>query len=437
MKVLVINSGSSSLKFRLYDMPAETLLARGLIERIGQSGSKLVLTYEAALPAEIAALPAADPTRQAWEAGKRQHSIEQDIANHGAALEIMLSLLTNPKQGILKSLKEIDAVGHRAVLGGQEISESVIVDENVIKVMEDYSDLVPLHNPPNIKGMQACLDNLPGVPNVAVFDTAFHQSLPEHAYIYPIPYKYYEQNRIRRYGFHGTSHRYVSMRAAELLGRPLSELALITVHMGNGSSIAAVKNGKSIDTSLGFSPTTGLPMGTRCGDIDCVILTYLQEKLGMEPEQLDKMVYKESGLLGICGYSDMRDVEEHALAGDKRAMLAMRILSYMTRKYIGSYVAAMNALDAVVFTAGIGENDHPLRAMILRNMEFLGIELDEEVNKRMIRGAEGFINSPQSRVKALVIPTNEELLIARDAVEVVEKNVRYVPKAKASISVGA
>jgi acetate kinase len=425
MKVLVVNSGSSSLKFRIYEMPAETVLVRGIIERIGQAGSRLVLTYESACPAEMTQDMAKQ--RRAEEAGKLQHVVEQDIPDHGAALELMLGVLTDANKGILSSLKEIEAVGHRAVLGGKEITESVIVDENVIRIMEEYSDIVPLHNPPNIKGMRACLDKLPGVPNVAVFDTAFHQTMPDYAYMYAIPYKLYEKYRVRRYGFHGTSHRYVSMRAAELMGRPQSELEMVTLHMGNGSSVCAVKYGKSIDTSMGFSPTTGIPMGTRTGDIDPIIVTYLQGKLGMTKEQIDSLMNKESGLIGISGYSDMRDIEEHAKAREQLPELAMRIVSYAARKYIGAYATAMGALDAIVFTAGIGENDALLRAMILNDLEFLGVQVDELANQQMIRGAEGFISTPQSRVKVLVVPTNEELLIARDAVDVVEKNVRYVP----------
>ena len=426
MKVLVINSGSSSLKFRVYDMPDETLLVRGMIERIGLPGSRIVLTYEAAHPAEENGAPAG-PQRRKEETGKLQYTVEGDIKDHGEALEAMLDLLIDPKKGILGSLKEIDIVGHRAVHGGKEITYSVIIDECVIKVMEDYSDMAPLHNPPNLKGMHACLDKLPGVPNVAVFDTAFHQTMPDYAYMYAIPYKIYENYKVRRYGFHGTSHRYVSQRAAELMERPISELEMVTLHLGNGSSVCAVKYGKSIDTSMGFSPTTGIPMGTRTGDIDPIVVTYLQGKLKMSKEEIDALMNKESGLIGISGYSDMRDVEQHAMAREQLPVLAMRIMSYAARKYIGAYATAMGALDAIVFTAGIGENDPLLRSMILSDLEFLGVQVDELLNQQMVRGAEGLICTPQSRVKVAVIPTNEELMIARDAVEAVARNTRYSP----------
>lgn len=427
MKVLVINSGSSSLKFRVYEMPQESVLARGVIERIGLEGSRLVLTYEDARPREKRIEDREDVGRRKEEHGKLQHVVERGIADHGEALEIMLDVLTDDKKGILTSLKEIDAVGHRAVHGGKEITQSVLIDDKVIKVMEDYSDMAPLHNPPNIKGMRACLDKLPGVPNVAVFDTAFHQTMPDYAYMYAIPYKIYEQYKVRRYGFHGTSHRYVSHRAAKLMERPIKDLEIVTLHLGNGSSVCAVKYGKSVDTSMGFSPTTGIPMGTRTGDIDPIVVTYLQGKLKMSKEEIDALMNKESGLIGISGYSDMRDVEQHAMAREQLPVLAIRIMSYAARKYIGAYATAMGALDAIVFTAGIGENDPLLRSMILSDLEFLGVQVDELANQQMVRGAEGMISTPQSRVKVLVVPTNEELLIARDTVEAVTDGARYEP----------
>jgi len=396
MIVLVFNSGSSSLKYRIYDMPEEKLLANGLVERIGLEGGKLIHKY-----------------------GDKEHVIEQEIPDHGVAIELVVAAITDPEHGVVKDLSEIQAAGHRVVHGGEKFSASALVDDDVIKAIEEYSEMAPLHNPPNLKGIMACQDKMPGVPNVAVFDTSFHQSMPDYAYMYAIPYKFYEKYKIRRYGFHGTSHRYVTHRTAEMLDRPMRHLELVSCHLGNGSSICAIKYGRSIDTSLGFGTISGIPMGTRTGDIDPCVITYLQRKLELDRESLDELIYKQSGLKGVSGYSDMRDVEEHALLHERLPALAMRIMAYSTRKYIGAYAVAMGHLDAIVFTAGIGENDALLRSLVLSDMEFLGVEIDELANQSVVRGQEAVISKPDSRVKVLVVPTNEELMIARDTCELV------------------
>ncbi|MBN2082813.1 acetate kinase [bacterium] len=395
MYVLVLNSGSSSLKYRVYEMPSEKLLAKGLVERIGLDEGRLI-----------------------HQNGGDKHVVEQAIPDHGVAIELVVAALTDAGHGVIGSLDEIEAAGHRVVHGGDSFAQSVLIDGDVIRAIEENSEMAPLHNPPNLSGIYACQAKMPNVPNVAVFDTAFHQTMPDYAYTYAIPYKFYEEYKIRRYGFHGTSHRYVAHRAAELIERPLKHLEMVTCHLGNGSSICAVKYGKSIDTSLGFGTVTGIPMGTRTGDIDPCVITYLQRKLDLNKEEMDELIYKQSGLKGLSGYSDMRDVEEHALAEEKHSMLAMRIMAYSTRKYIGAYAAAMGFIDAIVFTAGIGENDPLLRSMVLNDLEFLGVQVDELANQAAVRGKEAEISTPGSRVKVLVIPTNEELMIARDTVEV-------------------
>lgn len=395
MKVLVLNSGSSSLKYRVYEMPDEQLLAKGLVERIGIDQGRLI-----------------------HERNGDKHIVEQEIPDHAVAIDLVISAVTSPQHGVVKSLDEIEAVGHRVVHGGERATKSMLVDDEVIAAIEEYAEMAPLHNPPNLKGILACQQKMPGVPNVAVFDTAFHQTMPDYAYMYAIPYKFYEKYRVRRYGFHGTSHRYVAQRAAQLIDRPLRHLELVTCHLGNGSSICAVKYGRSIDTSLGFGTTAGVPMGTRTGDIDPVVIMYLQRKLGLSREELDELIYKKSGLKGVSGYSDMRDVEEHALHQERLPVLAMRILSYSTRKYIGAYAAAMGHLDGIVFTGGIGENDALLRSLVLNDLEFLGVEVDELANQAAVGGKEAMICKPESRSKVLVVPTNEELMIARDAMKV-------------------
>ncbi len=395
MKILVLNSGSSSLKYRVYDMPGEKLLAKGLVERIGLDIGKITHCK-----------------------GDDKFPVEQTIPDHKVAINAVLGLLTDPKQGVLKHIDEIAAFGHRVVHGGDKFSDSVLVTDNVKDAITEFADMAPLHNPPNLFGIEACEHILPNVPNIAVFDTAFHQTMPDYAYMYAIPYHFFEKYKVRRYGFHGTSHRFVALRAAELMGYPIERSEMVTCHLGNGSSICAIKYGKSVDTSLGFGTISGIPMGTRTGDIDPTIITYLQRKCSLSKEELEEIMYKHSGLLGVSGYSDMRDVVEHALKMESMSMLAMRIMAYSTRKYIGSYAAAMGNVDAIVFTAGIGENDSLLRSLVLDGLEFLGAEMDELKNQVTVGGKEGEISVDNSRVKVYVIPTNEELMIARDTVAV-------------------
>jgi len=401
VKVLVINSGSSSVKYQLIDMEGEEVLCRGIAERIGLHGSRIVHRI----------------------AGEK-HIIEKDLPNHEVALQEVLKVLTDEKLGAIKDLSEINAVGHRVVHGGEKFASSVLIDEEVMKVLEENVDLAPLHNPPNIMGIRAIQKLLPGVPNVAVFDTAFHQSMPKKAYLYAIPMELYEKHGIRRYGFHGTSHRYVSRRAAEILGKPYESLKIITAHLGNGASIAAVMYGKSVDTSMGFTPLEGLVMGTRSGDIDPAIVIHLQKKLGMSADEVYNLLNKKSGVLGIYGKSsDMRDIEEAALEGDEIARLALDIYEYRIAKYIGAYAAAMNGVDVIVFTAGVGENSPLIREEICeRYLTYLGVKIDKGEND--IRGEERIISTPDSKVTVMVIPTNEELVIARDTKEIVEKGIK-------------
>ncbi|NNG66182.1 acetate kinase [Caldanaerobacter subterraneus] len=398
MKILVMNCGSSSLKYQLLDMENNKVLAKGLAERIGISDS--LLTHQAE--------------------GKEKVKIQRDMKNHKEAIQLVLEVLVDKEIGVIKDMKEIDAVGHRVVHGGEYFTDSVLIDDEVIKKLEDCIDLAPLHNPANIEGIKACQQIMPGVPMVAVFDTAFHQTMPDYAYIYPIPYEYYEKHRIRRYGFHGTSHKYVSMRAAEILGRPIEELKIVTCHLGNGASITAVKNGKSIDTSMGFTPLEGLAMGTRSGSIDPSIVTFLMEKEGLTAHQVVDILNKKSGVYGISGISnDFRDIENAAFnEGNKRAMLALKVFAYIAKKTIGAYAAAMGGVDAIVFTAGVGENGPEMREFILEGLEFLGFTLDKEKNR--VRGKEAIISTEDSRVKVMVIPTNEEYMIAKDTEKLVK-----------------
>ncbi|AVX20939.1 MULTISPECIES: acetate/propionate family kinase [Carboxydocella] len=386
MNVLVINCGSSSLKYQLFDMAKETVLAKGLVERIGLEGS--CLTHRV---------------------GEDKTVIEQNIPDHQAAISLVLEQV--------RGLGEIKAVGHRVVHGGEKFSASTVIDAEVLKAIEECVELAPLHNPPNIIGIKACQALLPGVPQVAVFDTAFHQTMPPKAYIYSLPYEYYEKYRIRRYGFHGTSHRYVAQRAAQLLGKPLDQLKLITCHLGNGASITAIDGGKSVATSMGFTPLEGLTMGTRSGDIDPAIVSYIMEKENLTAEQVTGILNKKSGVLGISGVSsDFRDLEAAAARGHERARLALEIFCYDVKKYIGAYLAVLNGVDAIVFTAGLGENSSVVREMVCRDLEALGIAIDAEKNQ--VRGQEADISAPSARVKVLVVPTNEELMIARDTVAV-------------------
>ena len=391
MKILVINCGSSSLKYQLIDMETEELMAKGLVERIGIEGSRI--KHETI--------------------GKEKKTIETAMQDHKRALELVMESLTNEEYGAIKSLDEIDAVGHRVVHGGEDFAKSVIIDEKVLKGIEDNVEIAPLHNPPNIMGIKACQRLLPNVKQVAVFDTAFHQTMPRESYIYALPYEYYEKYKIRRFGFHGTSHKYITNRAAEMLGKDVNEVNLITCHLGNGSSICAVKNGKSIDTSMGFTPLEGLAMGTRCGDLDPAILPFLMEKENLSAEELNTLMNKKSGVLGISGVSsDFRDIETARDEGNERAKLALDIFEKRVRGYIGSYMTELDHVDGIVFTAGVGENSVEMRESIVNGLSSLGIKIDPERNN--VRGEDKLISSDDSSIKVLVIPTNEELMIARD-----------------------
>lgn len=371
-------------------MTSEVVLAKGLVERIGLEGSCLILEIP----------------------GREKIKKERNFANHEVAINAVLSELTLEEYGILKDLNEIKAIGHRIVHGGEKFSGSVVITEEVLKTVEECVELAPLHNPPNILGIKACQKLLPHTPQVGVFDTAFHQTMPKYAYLYGVPYQWYEKYGIRRYGFHGTSHKYVSKRAAEILGEPLESLKIITCHLGNGSSVAAVKEGKSIDTSMGFTPLEGLMMGTRSGSIDPAIITFIQEKEGLKASEVNNLLNKKSGVLGISGYSDFRDIEERAMTGDEKAKLALDMFCYQVAKYIGAYAAAMNGVDAIVFTAGVGENSDIVRKGVVQYLGYLGTTLDKEKNK--VRGKEAIISTKDSKVKILVVPTNEELMIARE-----------------------
>lgn len=397
MKVLVINCGSSSLKYQLIDMDNEEVLAKGLAERIGIEGS--VLTHK--------------------PEGKDKVVIEKPMPDHKEAVKLVLEALVDKNHGVISDMSQISAVGHRVVHAGEKYSGSVLIDDNVIKALKECTALAPLHNPPNIIGIDACEALMPNVPMVGVFDTAFHQTMPDYAYMYAIPYEYYEKYGIRRYGFHGTSHRYVSKIAAQMLGKPYDQAKIITCHLGNGSSLAAVKNGKSIDTSMGFTPLEGLVMGTRSGDLDPAIINYLASQTGMSVKEIDNVLNKKSGFLGLSGISsDSRDLEEAAESGNKRAQLALNVFYYRIKKYIGAYAAAMGGVDAVVFTAGIGENSRVAREHICEGLEFLGIKIDKAKNN--IRGKRVDISTEDSTVKVFIIPTDEELTIARDTREIVE-----------------
>lgn len=396
MKILVINCGSSSLKYQLVDMKNESVMAKGLVERIGITGS--VLTHR--------------------PEGADKVVIEHPMKDHKDAIKLVLDALVDSKHGVLKEMSDISAVGHRVVHGGEKYSASVLIDDDVMKALDECTHLAPLHNPPNIIGINACRSLMPNTPMVAVFDTAFHQTMPQYAYMYAIPYELYEKHGIRRYGFHGTSHRYVSRMAADMLKKDLKDCRIITCHLGNGASIAAVKNGETIDTSMGFTPLEGLVMGTRCGDMDPAIVTFLQNEGGMSAKDVDSLMNKKSGVLGLSGVSsDFRDIENAAAEGNTRAQLALDVFHYRVRKYIGSYAAAMGGVDAIVFTAGLGENSPETRYEVCRGLEFLGIEINEEKNK--VRGKLTDISADNTDVKVFLIPTNEELMIARDTKEIV------------------
>jgi acetate kinase len=394
MKVLVINCGSSSLKYQLFNMDTEDALAQGLVERIGLEGA--CLKHETP--------------------GTDKKVIEKPMENHRVALKSVLDALVNEEYGAIESLDEIDAVGHRVVHAGEKYSESVVITEDVMDALRDCIELAPLHNPPNIMGIEAIQELLPNVKNIGVFDTAFHQTIPKEAYIYPLPYEYYEKYGVRKYGFHGTSHRYVSKRASEMMGKDIKDLKLITCHLGNGASLAAVKNGKSVATSMGFTPLEGLVMGTRCGDLDPAIVTFIMNKENLSPGEMDTVMNKKSGVLGISGVSsDFRDIEDAAAEGNERAQLALNAFDLRVKKYIAAYAAVMGGVDGIVFTAGLGENSADNREAIMEGLEFMGAKLDTEKNN--VRGKETFINTDESKVKIMVIPTNEELMIARDTKE--------------------
>ncbi len=397
MKILVINCGSSSLKYQCIDMNGEKLLASGLVERIGIEGSKL--THK--------------------KPGMDKKIIEEPMSDHKVALNHVLAALKDENYGVIKSVEELDAVGHRVVHAGEKYACSVLINEDVVNALKECSSLAPLHNPPNIMGIEAMQELLPNTPMVGVFDTAFHQTMSPEEYIYAIDYKYYEKYGVRRYGFHGTSHRYVSMRAAEILGKDIKDLKIVTCHLGNGASIAAVDGGKSVATTMGFTPLEGLVMGTRCGDIDPAIVTFLMANEGFDIKAMDTELNKKSGVLGVSGISsDFRDIDAAAKEGNKRAKLAIQVFNHRVKKHIGSHSAAMGGVDAIVFTAGLGENSPTNREAICKDLGYLGVEFDSEANKS--RGEERIISKENSKVKVLVVPTNEELMIARDTKQLID-----------------
>ena len=398
MKVLVINAGSSSLKYQLIDMDNITVLAKGLCERIGIDGSNLQHKNIAKGITE---------------------KIEDKMESHADAIRMVLSALTNEEYGVISSMDEIDAVGHRVVHGSEFFADSCVIDGKVMEALKMCIPVAPLHNPPNITGIEACEKIMPGVPQIAVFDTAFHQTMPAKAYMYALPYKYYEKHKIRKFGFHGTSHKYVSVEAAKMLGKPIEELKLITCHLGNGSSVSAVKNGKCVDTSMGFTPLDGVVMGTRTGSMDPAVVTFLMDNENMTAKEVNNVMNKESGVFGISGISsDFRDLSAAADEGNERASLALDMFAYSVTKLIGSYAAAMGGVDAVIFTAGIGENDSAIREQIVADLGFMGIKINPELNKT--RGQAIDVTAADATVKTLVIPTNEELMIALDTKRLVE-----------------
>ena len=399
MNILVINCGSSSLKFQLINAESEEVLAKGLCERIGIDGR---LTYQ--------------------PAGGEKEISEKAMPTHTEAIQFVIDALTNEKTGVVKSLSEIEAVGHRIVHGGEKFASSVVITEEVKKAVEECNDLAPLHNPANLIGVEACEKLMPGTPMVAVFDTAFHQTMPEKAYMYGLPYEYYEKYKVRRYGFHGTSHSYVSKKAAEVMGKAYDEVKTIVCHLGNGASVSAVLNGKSVDTSMGLTPLEGLVMGTRSGDIDPAIMEFIAQKENLDIEGIMNVLNKKSGVFGLSGgiSSDFRDLTGAMAEGDKKAKIALEVFAYRVAKYIGAYAAAMNGVDDIVFTAGIGENVSYVREQVCSYLGYLGVELDPDANEKF-RGEQGEITKPGCKVRVFVIPTNEELAIARETLELVRK----------------
>ena len=398
MNILVINCGSSSLKFQLINAESEEVLAKGLCERIGIDGR---LTYQ--------------------PAGGEKEISEKAMPTHTEAIQFVIDALTNEKTGVVKSLSEIGAVGHRIVHGGEKFASSVVITEEVKKAVEECNDLAPLHNPANLIGVEACEKLMPGTPMVAVFDTAFHQTMPEKAYMYGLPYEYYEKYKVRRYGFHGTSHSYVSKKAAEVMGKAYDEVKTIVCHLGNGASVSAVLNGKSVDTSMGLTPLEGLVMGTRSGDIDPAIMEFIAQKENLDIEGIMNVLNKKSGVFGISGgiSSDFRDLTGAMAEGDKKAKIALEVFAYRVAKYIGAYAAAMNGVDDIVFTAGIGENVSYVREQVCSYLGYLGVELDLDANEKL-RGEQGEITKPGCKVRVFVIPTNEELAIARETLALVK-----------------
>lgn len=399
MKILVVNAGSSSLKYQLIDMENEAVLAKGNCEQIGTEST---LTHK--VPSDER---------------KNIKSQSMEMPDHATALSIVLDTLVSKENGVIDSVKEIDAVGHRVLHGAEKFSGSVLVTDEVEEAIKECFDLGPLHNPANLTGIKACQKIMPDVPQVAVFDTGFHQTMPDYAYMYALPYEYYEKYGIRRYGFHGTSHRFVSKKCVELLGNP-EHSKIVTCHLGNGSSISAVVDGKCFDTTMGVTPLEGIMMGTRCGSIDPAIVPIIMKKEGLTPDEMDTVMNKKSGMLGLCGTSDNRTIEARAKEGDERARLIESMLCHQLTKYIGGYAAAMGGIDAIVFTGGIGENNPQYRDRVCDKLKFMGVEIDYDINDKLKRGPEGEISTPNSKVKVYVICTNEELMIARDTKEIVE-----------------
>lgn len=399
MKILVLNCGSSSIKYALYNMDDKSVMTSGGAERVGLDGAFVKVKMP-------------DGTKK---------KVMHDIPEHTEGVKFIFSLLTDPEIGVIKSLDEIGAVGHRMVHGGEKFNKSVVLNDEVIEVFKSVSDLAPLHNPANLKGVMAVSELMPGLPQVGVFDTAFHQTMPAHSYLYAVPYDLYEKYGVRRYGFHGTSHRYVSQRVCDFLGVKYEDKKIITCHIGNGGSVAAVQNGKCVDTSMGLTPLEGLMMGTRSGDIDGGAVTFLEKKLGLGPDEMSNLLNKKSGVLGITGISsDMREIDDAVAAGNERAKLALDMYNYRIKKYVGAYAAAMGGCDIIVFTAGVGENQYQMREAVCKDMEYMGVKLDAEKNKG-IRGEEAVISTPDSKVTVCVIPTDEELMIATDTMNLLKK----------------
>ena len=398
MKILVLNCGSSSIKYALYNMDDKSVMTSGGAERVG-------------LDEAFVKVKMPDGTKK---------KVMHDIPEHTEGVKFIFSLLTDPETGVIKSLDEIDAVGHRMVHGGEKFNKSVVLNDEVLEVFKSVSDLAPLHNPANLKGVKAVSELMPGLPQVGVFDTAFHQTMPAHSYLYAIPYELYEKYGVRRYGFHGTSHRYVSQRVCEFLGVNYNEKKIITCHIGNGGSVAAVENGKCVDTSMGLTPLEGLMMGTRSGDIDGGAVTFLEKKLGLDADGMSNLLNKKSGVLGITGISsDMREIDDAIANGNERAKLSLDMYNYRIKKYVGAYAAAMGGCDIIVFTAGVGENQYQMREAVCENMEYMGVKLDKEKNKT-VRGVEEVISTPDSKVTVCVIPTDEELMIATDTMNLLK-----------------